>query len=149
MQRFEVLGVPQGKKRPRFFIRKKKDGSNFFGSYTPRDTVMYENAVKMAYQQQCDAPPSAEPIRLTITAIFTPPASLSPKKRTSLLLQWYDKKPDIDNIAKAVIDGLNGVAFLDDKQVVELAIRKRYGIQPRLQVIIEEVGGHDTKEAKD
>ncbi|MEG1247059.1 RusA family crossover junction endodeoxyribonuclease, partial [Gordonibacter sp.] len=32
--------------------------------------------------------------------------------------------PDADNIAKAVLDGLNGIAYEDDRQVVELHVRK-------------------------
>ena len=37
-----------------------------------------------------------------------------------------DKKPDMDNILKAVLDALNKVAYEDDKQVVELIGRKYY-----------------------
>ena len=33
-------------------------------------------------------------------------------------------KPDVDNIAKAVLDALNGVAYDDDSQVVELTVKK-------------------------
>lgn len=33
-------------------------------------------------------------------------------------------KPDVDNIAKAVLDALGGVAYDDDKQVVELTVKK-------------------------
>jgi Holliday junction resolvase RusA-like endonuclease len=139
MPLIEVPGVPRGKQRPRFYIRKKKDGSNFFGSYTPKDTILYENAVKMAYQQQWNRPPITGAVRMIISAYFPPPSSISNTKRKKLLLGWYDKKPDIDNIAKAVIDGLNGVAFLDDRQIVNLEVRKFYGERPVLQVLIEEM----------
>lgn len=30
------------------------------------------------------------------------------------------KRPDLDNIVKLVMDGLNGVAFHDDSQVIEI-----------------------------
>lgn len=39
-------------------------------------------------------------------------------------------KPDCDNIAKAVLDALNGVAFDDDSQVVTLVVRK----YPRVRI---------------
>ena len=39
---------------------------------------------------------------------------------------WYQKKPDIDNIAKAVLDCLNGVAWIDDNSVASLKIDKFY-----------------------
>lgn len=49
------------------------------------------------------------------------------------------KKPDIDNIAKAVLDGLNGHAFADDKQVAALTVRKLYDSTPRVEVKVEEI----------
>ena len=50
------------------------------------------------------------------------------------------KKPDIDNITKVVLDALNKVAYLDDTQVVELAIIKRWSDAAKLKIIIEEIG---------
>lgn len=41
---------------------------------------------------------------------------------------------DVDNLAKAVLDALNGLLYVDDKQVVELRSRKRYGLEPRTEV---------------
>lgn len=49
------------------------------------------------------------------------------------------KKPDIDNIAKAVLDALNSVAYRDDTQIVELQIRKQYSEKPRLEIRMEEL----------
>ena len=49
------------------------------------------------------------------------------------------KKPDIDNIAKAVLDALNSVAYRDDTQIVELQIRKQYSEKPRLEICMEEL----------
>ena len=48
------------------------------------------------------------------------------------------KKPDSDNILKAVADALNGVAYHDDVQVLDMHITKIYGIQEGLDVIVEE-----------
>ena len=48
------------------------------------------------------------------------------------------KKPDADNIAKAVCDALNGIACKDDSQVVDLTVRKHYSKFPRVQVFISE-----------
>lgn len=47
------------------------------------------------------------------------------------------KKPDIDNIVKAVLDALNEVAYRDDTQVVELQVRKQYSERPRLEICNE------------
>jgi crossover junction endodeoxyribonuclease RusA len=37
---------------------------------------------------------------------------------------WGDTALDVDNIAKALLDGLKGLLFLDDQQVSELLVRK-------------------------
>ena len=50
-------------------------------------------------------------------------------------------KPDIDNIAKSVLDGLNGTAWGDDTQVVEMSIKKYYALDDieKLEITIEEI----------
>ena len=51
------------------------------------------------------------------------------------------QKPDADNIAKSVLDALNGLAYADDKQVVTLEVDKHYGEEPCVHVkLIELVG---------
>jgi Holliday junction resolvase RusA-like endonuclease len=49
------------------------------------------------------------------------------------------KKPDADNIAKIILDALNGVAYTDDTQVINLLVQKRYGEAPEVKVEITEV----------
>jgi Holliday junction resolvase RusA-like endonuclease len=39
-------------------------------------------------------------------------------------------KPDLDNLAKIVLDALNGILWADDCQVVKLEITKEYGEIP-------------------
>lgn len=43
-------------------------------------------------------------------------------------------KPDLDNVAKSILDALNGLAFMDDKQIVILHTTKRYDATPRVVV---------------
>lgn len=55
-------------------------------------------------------------------------------------VEWYRarKSGDLDNRLKCLLDALKGVAFLDDKQVVELhAFRRDDGRNPRVEVQIE------------
>jgi Holliday junction resolvase RusA-like endonuclease len=52
----------------------------------------------------------------------------------------HTKKPDIDNLAKAVSDGLNGIFYKDDSQIVDLRIRKMYcedspGVRVKISVV--------------
>ena len=53
--------------------------------------------------------------------------SISKKKRESLIGQPHTKKPDCDNVDKSVLDGINGIAYEDDRQVCDLHTIKRYG----------------------
>lgn len=79
------------------------------------------------------------PIAVELIARFEPANSES-KKRKSLMVSnmiRYTKKPDIDNIAKAALDALNGLAWHDDSQVVSLLVRKRYCSEAGLDVIIK------------
>ena len=48
--------------------------------------------------------------------------------------------PDADNIAKAVLDALNGVAFADDSDVVELLVEKapRTRTEERMEITVEQ-----------
>ena len=62
-----------------------------------------------------------------ITAHFKPAKSLT-KRRLKSLLEWvaYTSRPDVDNVSKAIMDALNGVAYKDDAQVSVLVCEKRY-----------------------
>lgn len=48
------------------------------------------------------------------------------------------KKPDIDNITKAVLDALNKVAYKDDAAIVQFSVEKFYSDNPRVEVTIGE-----------
>ncbi len=128
---FEVPGKPQGKARAR---------TTKFGTYTPGETVLYENLIKVCYRQVSDYI-SDKPLHITIDAVFEPVKSVSKAQREAMLsgLIKPTKKPDIDNIAKVVLDALNGVAYRDDTQVIELDLIKSYGPFAKLNVIVREV----------
>lgn len=119
---FLVNGKPQGKQRPRFSRISKT-------VYTPTKTAKYEKQIAKAYT---DAGGKCIPadcyVSVSVSAFFPVPKSYSKKKREDCLERILrpDKKPDMDNILKVVLDGLNRVAYEDDKQVVELIGRKYY-----------------------
>ena len=132
--KFTVPGEPKAKARPRV----TKGGI----TYTPKDTVIYENLVKMCYRQQVGKFAGADnaPITLHIDAYFTIPKSTSQKKRREMLAGVIrpTKKPDGDNIYKIVADSLNGIAYKDDSQIVDCIVRKWYADVPRVEVILSE-----------
>lgn len=51
----------------------------------------------------------------------------------------YIKKIDSDNLAKSILDALNGVAYDDDSQVCLLIVQKLYAEVARVEVILEEI----------
>jgi len=54
-------------------------------------------------------------------------------------LERPTKKPDIDNIVKAVLDGMNGIVYLDDKQVVDLHLTKVYSSKEGIDIMVKEI----------
>ena len=48
------------------------------------------------------------------------------------------KKPDADNVVKIIADSLNEIAYKDDTQIVDCMVRKFYGEDPKVVVIIQE-----------
>ena len=139
---FVVDGVPQGKGRARTFYNPKRGKMQ---SMTPEKTVLYENLVKISFAQQADKDArwfNKEPLSMNITAFYPIPASTSKKNRQLMCCGKIHptKKPDIDNVAKAICDALNEVAYGDDTQIVKLIVTKAYTQeQPRVQVLIEEI----------
>lgn len=77
-----------------------------------------------------------------ITFYIRPPVSISKVKKNQNLLKaetWrVVKKPDLDNLEKSVLDALNGNAWDDDNQISDLSSRKRYSLNPRVEISIRE-----------
>lgn len=133
---FTVPGVPVAKGRPRVTIRGGRPRA-----YTPEKTEKYENLVRLAFREEFpDAEPAAGPIILEFRAYFPVPKSFSKKKKQLALQGVLQKttKPDLDNIQKAIQDGLNGVAFADDSQIFRYVATKNYSETPRVDIKIIE-----------
>lgn len=133
MIKFEIPGEPKAKARPRVM----KNGI----TYTPKKTVQYENWVKECYWVTHKNKRLTGQIRAIIKAYFKMPKSVSKNKKQQMIDGEIrpTKKPDTDNIAKAILDSLNTIAYDDDKQVVELLIQKYYSENPRVEVELEEI----------
>lgn len=133
---FEVPGKPFGKQRPRVVHR-----GGFSRAYTPKETVEYEKKVKSSYKKSTDIVLENHPIEAKILGIFPIPESTSKKKRNFMTQNkvHHTKKPDCDNIGKAVLDALNGIAYQDDSQICKLSVEKIYGEDPRVIVCLKEI----------
>lgn len=129
-----ITGRIIGKGRPRM---NRETGT----VYTPEETKRYEALVAWCYRTQRGKFFNEFPVKVTIIAEFAVPKG-TPKAKREAMLAWNIepmKKPDIDNIAKIVLDALNGVAYKDDKQVVKIDCCKRYAEEHRLMVKVERI----------
>lgn len=91
---------------------KATHAGNHFRVYTPIESQHEEQMVAAAYKGKLYEGPVVLELHIYRTL---------PKSRPKRVKSEPDTyKPDIDNIIKSVMDGLNGVAYKDDSQVVEI-----------------------------
>lgn len=132
---FTVPGEPRGKGRPRF----TKSGC----VYTDAKTEEYERQVKIRYAMQYNTFSFEKnvPLKLQITAYFAIPKSASVNRRNKMKSNEIlpTKRPDADNIEKIIMDSLNKLAYYDDAQIIEVVVKKYYGDNPCVSVLIEDI----------
>lgn len=148
---FEVPGRPQGKGRPRF------GGGH---AYTPATTRAYERKIAEAAQAAVAKAGASwdvmAQVAVFVMAAFPVPKSYTKAKREAALRDEIrpGAKPDLDNVVKAALDACNGIAFVDDSQVVSITAGKRFASEriaercPEgcLTVMITRFGGEDAEE---
>lgn len=128
MIRLTIPGVPVAKQRARVT-------SN--GTFNPRETSVYKSAIQLAAKsnkarygwQRMEGP-----LKVVIDLYLRRPAK--PKWQVPAV------KPDADNFAKALLDGLNAIVWIDDGQVVQLTVTKHYAdpLKERAEVFVEAYG---------
>lgn len=132
-----VPGQPVAKGRHKTARR-----GNFLTHYTPEKTANYESLVAHAGH-----------IAMAGRALIAGPVSMDIDIRLQIPKSWPDsrqrmaaegliaatKKPDIDNVFKAIADGINGVVLRDDSQIVQTSNIKRYSRTPGVVVIVREL----------
>lgn len=133
-----VHGTPVPKGRPRFSGR-----GGFARSYTPKKTREYEALVAESFKSMN---PKAVPIQGYVNAIirvyFPVPKSATKKVKQDMLLgkTMPTTRKDLDNVVKSCLDALNGLAYQDDSQVVEIHAYKAYAEHGYLVAEIHEHG---------
>lgn len=128
---FYVNGKPTGKARPRF----TKSGH----TYTPAATKTYEAQVAKAYREAAGDLYFHAPIFVRIEANYAIPKTWSKAKQEEAY-KLTPGKPDADNIAKIILDALNGVAYDDDVEVTRLLVTRRYTPGPAHVTVMIMVG---------
>lgn len=129
---FVVPGEAVGKGRPRV--------STIGGHarmFTPQKTANYETLIAMAAQQAMAGRELIGGPVLVEMKILVSVAAFWSKKKTAEALAgdvMPTKKPDADNVLKAICDGINGIVFKDDVQVVNVSLSKRFSETPGVSV---------------
>lgn len=124
-----LAGTPVAKGRPRM--------TRAGHAYTPAKTRTFEAAFRAAATEAMKGElPHGSAVSVTIEATLPIAKSLSATRRFNLLGEFHQIRPDIDNIAKAATDAMNGIVYHDDSQIAVLVARKRWG-DPGLVVIVE------------
>ena len=133
MVEFTIPGPARAKGRPRL----GKGGRVF----TPQKTVDYENLVKLSYRQERGEVYLEGAISAQIIVHHKIPKSM-PKYKQKMAEDgtlYPTKKPDLDNVAKAVLDSLNGICYDDDSQITQLFVERVYSDRPSVVVTLEEL----------
>ena len=130
--------VPTAKGRPKFRVIR-----GHVHAFTPAKTKDFEYRVKEYYEGAAGGYIYAKGVPISVSIEFGMPIPLSTsKKRSEEMIRGNIKhaiKPDLDNLTKSILDALNGVAWYDDAQIVELHIIKRYVKTPAIYITIHDI----------
>lgn len=131
---FEVPGKVIGKGRPRL--------NSYTGVvYTPTRTKDYESLVEQYFLLKYPRFKALEGrIKVNIIAYFSIPKTTKKSDINEMLENNISptKKPDIDNIVKSILDSMNKFAFKDDNQITKLEVEKKYALEDKVYIKIEE-----------
>lgn len=143
---FVVEGEPKGKDRPRLTTI-----NGYARAYTTRNTINYENRILACYKEAVKDTKyeneyfanNDEAVMVCVVVCFGlskadyNKSGLSKSGREKIDSVYCTKHKDLDNIVKSVLDALNGVAYHDDKQVVEIYAVKNWDIKPNVKITLK------------
>lgn len=140
MYLFEITGDPVPQKQTQFI---RRTGIAYDPSAKDRKFIEWQ------IRPYAPAHLIVSPVEMHITFFMPIPKSTSRVKTTQMIngVILPKKRPDIDNLAYIVTNALKGIVYLDDSQITDLILRKRYSDRPRtvIKVIpideIQPIGG--------
>lgn len=136
---FSMSGAPRPKGRPRARVQKAGKGA-WAQVYTDPLTRRYEAAVRhVAEGAMVGLEPFVGALSVSLRFRLGLAKSVSQRERAPVLAgeRPYFGRYDIDNLAKAVLDALNGVCWADDRQITRLFVTKIAADRPGVDVRIE------------
>jgi Holliday junction resolvase RusA-like endonuclease len=135
MVNFSIDANPVPKGRPRF--RRTK---TFITTYTPKKTLDFEELVRKQSKEAMGPTDLLEtPISVYLYFRLPIPQSYSKKRKEACLSGFrHTKRPDLDNLIKTVLDGMNGMIYKDDSQITSLHCTKVYSNVPGVNILIKE-----------
>lgn len=131
-----VPGKATGKGRPRFSTQGGK-----VRTYSPESTVKAENWARACWMEQLGHTLLDGALDVLVEVYMEVPQSWA-KGRRARALANLDRPTngfDVDNLAKLYLDGLNGVAWFDDKQISDLTVTKRFAEAPGVRITVRKV----------
>jgi endodeoxyribonuclease rusA len=118
----EINARPIPKARPRL---------SKFAVYTPKKTADYEKLIAYEWKRRYKNLILKNAVKLDLLFCF--------KKAKSCKKDYHTQRPDIDNLEKAILDGLNKTAFVDDCQVVEMKSQKVFSDVDKIVITVTEL----------
>ncbi|MBS5952560.1 MAG: RusA family crossover junction endodeoxyribonuclease [Paraclostridium bifermentans] len=142
---FTIDGEAKGKERPKFSTQNGR-------AFTPEQTKHYENWVKLLYRTTVKHYFEGN-VKMSIVCYYgITKKDINAIAKNNIKTKEFKearakldgvirptKKPDLDNVIKAIADSLNGIAYKDDAQIVEVVSKKFYSERPRVEVTIEDL----------
>ena len=132
---FDVFAHAQVKQRPRHNTKTNN-------VYTPKKTADFEKLIANLWPK--DEEPFTCPVHMEVHITQKMPKTMN--KYLRVLAEERLVVPtvgDLDNKLKAVSDGLNGVAYIDDAQIASVTSTKFYGADNHISVSIYPIGLSD------
>ena len=130
-------GDPVGKERPKFNTQTKV-------AYTPKKTVIAEKEIRSLWREAGKPRLDDVALELVIELYVQRPQSHF-KKNGELTAEGLrhpvprNKKPDVDNAIKLVMDALNKHAYKDDVQIAKATVVRFWGEWPKTVINVKEL----------